>query len=83
MKFDRITSDSAPLGGQPGIRVLRLPVNRVHAALAAYPGRDDLSREYPDLEDEEIRQVLAFAAAAVDDRIIDLPRSRGGEHGLA
>ena len=28
-----------------------------------------------ELEDEDIRQVLAYAAAAVDDQIIDLPRS--------
>jgi uncharacterized protein (DUF433 family) len=42
-------------------------------ALAVYPDREELRREYPELEDEDIRQALAFAAANLDERIIDLP----------
>ena len=75
MTFDRITSDPAVMGGQPCIRGLRLTVKRVLEALAAYPDREELRREYPELEDDDIRQALAYAAAAVDDRIIDLPRT--------
>jgi uncharacterized protein (DUF433 family) len=41
---------------------MRLSVRRVIEALAVYPNRDDLRREYPDLEPEDIRQALEFAA---------------------
>jgi len=68
--FDRITTDPARLNGEPCIRNLRLTVRRVLEALAAYPDRADLKREYPELEDEDIRQALAFAAAYIDDQIL-------------
>jgi uncharacterized protein (DUF433 family) len=71
--FDRITSHPGRLNGQPCIRDLRLTVRRVLEALAVYPDREELRREYPELEDEDIRQALAFAAANLDERIIDLP----------
>ena len=31
---------------------------------------------YPELEDEDIRQALAFAAALVDDKVLPLPQTR-------
>jgi len=73
-QFDRITSDPTQMNGQPCIRNLRLTVRRVLEALAAYPDRESLSREYPELEDEDIRQALAYAATALEDRVVDLPR---------
>lgn len=51
------------MNGQPCIRDLRLTVRRVVEALANYPNRAELKREYPELEDEDIRQALAYAAA--------------------
>ncbi|MGD1101736.1 MAG: DUF433 domain-containing protein [Terriglobia bacterium] len=45
------------------MRNLRLTVRHVLEALATYPDRAELKREYPELEDEDIRQALAFAAA--------------------
>ena len=73
MAFDRITRDPERLGGQPCIRDLRLTVRRVLHAVALYPNREDLRREYPELEDEDIRQALEFAAAQLEDRTVDLP----------
>ena len=70
--FDRITSDPAVLNGQPCIRRLRLTVRRVLEALATYPDRNELQVEYPELEDEDIRQALEFAAANLDDRVVEL-----------
>ena len=70
--FDRITIDSAKMSGQPCIRGLRLTVRRVLEALATYPDRNDLKREYPELDDEDIRQVLEYAAANLDDQTIEL-----------
>ncbi len=70
--FDRITSDPAVLNGQPCIRAMRLTVRRVLEALATYPDRDELRIEYPELEDEDIRQALEYAAANLDDRVVDI-----------
>ena len=70
--FDRITSDPDRMNGQPCIRGMRLTVRRVVEAAALYPNRADLKREYPELEDEDIRQALEFAAVNLDDQIITL-----------
>lgn len=32
----------------------------------------ELRREYPEIEDEDIQQALTYAAASLDDRVIDL-----------
>lgn len=71
-ELDRITSNPSIMNGQPCIRGMRLTVRRVLEALAAYPDRRELSSEYPELEDEDIRQALAYAAANLDDKILEL-----------
>jgi uncharacterized protein (DUF433 family) len=73
MAFDRITCDPARLNGQPCIRNLRLTVRRVLEAMATYPDREELRREYPELQDEDIRQALEYAAANLDDKTLPLP----------
>ena len=70
--FDRITSDPAIVNGQPCIRGMRLTVRRVLEALAAYPNRVALRDEYPELDDEDIRQALEYAGASLDDQVIDV-----------
>ena len=67
------SSDPGRMNGQPCIRNLRLTVQRVIQILATYPDRQELRNEYPDLEDEDIRQALLYAATYMDDRIIELP----------
>ena len=71
-EFDRITSDPAKVNGQPCIRGMRLTVRRVLEALATYPDREELRAEYPELEDEDIRQALEYAAANLDDKVVEL-----------
>ena len=51
---------------------MRLTVRRVLEALATYPDRQELAQEYPELEDEDIRQALAYAAANLDDQVLEL-----------
>lgn len=70
--FDRITINPAVLNGQPTIRGLRLTVRRVVESVALYPLREDLFREYPELEEEDVRQSLDFAARNLDDEVISL-----------
>jgi uncharacterized protein (DUF433 family) len=71
-KFDRIAVNPEIMNGQPCIRGMRLTVRRVLKAIALYPDRNELKAEYPELEDEDIRQALAFAANNLDDQIIPL-----------
>ena len=70
--LDRIASDPLRMNGQPCVRSLRLTVRRVLEALATYPDRSELFREFPELEEEDIRQVLAFASTALDDKVISV-----------
>jgi uncharacterized protein (DUF433 family) len=74
-RFDRITSNPLRMNGQPCIRTLRLTVKRVIEALALCPDREVLREEYPELEDEDIRQALEYAAAALGDEILELPKT--------
>jgi len=76
MAFDRITCDADRLNGQPCIRNLRITVRRVVEAVALYPDRDELRREYPELQDEDIRQALEYAAAMLDDKSLPLTPMR-------
>ena len=71
-RFDRITSVPTILNAQPTIRGMRLTVRRVIEALAIYPNWDDLRAEYPELEPEDIRQALEFAAQNLDDSVLPL-----------
>jgi uncharacterized protein (DUF433 family) len=66
-RFDRITWNPAQMNGQPCVRGMRLTVRRVVEAVALYPNRDDLFRNYPEPEPEDIQQALAFAAANLED----------------
>ena len=70
--FDRITTDPGMLGGQPTLRGMRLTVRRVVEAVAMYPNREELFAEYPELEPEDVRQALEFAAQNLDDRVIPM-----------
>lgn len=71
-KLDRITVEPGKMNGQPCIRGMRITVRRVLLAIATYGTGEDLRRAYPDLEDEDIRQALAYAAAHLDDRVEEL-----------
>lgn len=64
-RFDRITWNPNQMNGQPCIRGMRLTVRRVVQAVALFPNREELFRNYPDLEEEDLRQALAFAAASI------------------
>jgi uncharacterized protein (DUF433 family) len=72
MKLDRITFNPSLMNGQPCIRNLRLTVRRVIEILAAYPDRAELKQEFPELEDEDIRQALLFTSSYLADKVMEL-----------
>ncbi len=72
LKFDRITINPEVMNGQPCVRGLRLTVRRVVETVALYPDWEEIQAEYPELETEDIRQALAFAAINLDTQTIPL-----------
>jgi uncharacterized protein (DUF433 family) len=70
--FDRITLDPNRCFGKPCIRDLRLPVASLLAYLGAGMSIDELLREWPELDREDVNQALRYAAWAVEERIVPL-----------
>ena len=71
--LNRITWNPNQMNGQPCIRAMRITVRRVVEAVSIYPNREDLFRNYPELEPEDVRQALAFAAANLEDSAAETP----------
>jgi uncharacterized protein (DUF433 family) len=72
MTFTRITVDPDKVGGVPCIRGLRIPIATVVEMVADGMDTEEILRAYPDLEPEDIREALRYAAAAVREREIPL-----------
>ncbi len=72
MAFDRITVDPDKMGGAPTIRGLRIPVATVVGMVADGMGEEEILKAYPDLEREDFREALRYAAEAVREREIPL-----------
>lgn len=62
MELDRITVDPARLEGRPSIRGLRISVETVVRLVAAGWSTSEILADYPDLEAEDIKQALEYAA---------------------
>jgi len=73
MTFDRITINPNVMNGQPCIRGMRLTVRRVVQLMAQDLDREALRADYPELEDEDIRQALHYAASMMEDRWVPAP----------
>lgn len=67
---ERIVRDPQISGGEPVIRGTRVTLRTLLASLAEGCGEDEILRNFPALTSEDIRAVIAFAAAAAGD---DLP----------
>jgi uncharacterized protein (DUF433 family) len=68
--LDRITVDPAICLGQPTIRGMRITVSFLLKLLASQLSVQEILESYPELEEEDIRQALNYAAWAVSDRTI-------------
>ena len=71
----RITIDPAQMAGVPCVRRLRIPVAIVLRLLAGGLSAPEILAQYPDLEPEDIRECLRFAAAPAMERELPLPHS--------
>ena len=67
--FDRITFDSAVMGGRACIRGMRMTVGLIVNLVANGMSTADIIREYPELEAEDIRQALQYASVLANEEI--------------
>jgi uncharacterized protein (DUF433 family) len=74
-RFQRITVNPNQMGGAPCIRGLRIPVATVVGMVGDGMTETEILKAYPDLEREDIREALRYAAEAVRER--ELPVAGG------
>jgi uncharacterized protein (DUF433 family) len=72
MSFERITTKPDQMGGVPCIRGLRIPVATVVGMVADGMREKEIIAAYPDLEPEDVREALRYAAEAVRERELPL-----------
>jgi len=72
MSFTRITVRADQMGGVPCIRGLRIPVSTVVGMVAEGMSDQEILAAYPDLEVEDIREAVRYAAEAVRERELPL-----------
>jgi uncharacterized protein (DUF433 family) len=72
MSFSRITVRPDQMGGVPCIRGLRIPVATVVGMVADGMDEPAILDAYPDLEAEDVREAMRYAAEAVRERELPL-----------
>ena len=74
--FDRITHDPTVLAGRATLRGLRISVAHVVNLVANGMTPAQIVAEHPDLEEEDVRQALAYAAAIAEDQVHPIPAGK-------
>ncbi len=72
MKFNRITVNPNQMGGVPCVRGLRIPVATVVGMIADGMTEEEILKAYPDLQPNDLREALRYAAEAVRERELPL-----------
>ena len=68
--LERITVEPNKCGGQPCIRGLRIRVTDILGMLAEGVSNDDILRDFPYLELDDIKAALAYAARQADHTVL-------------
>jgi uncharacterized protein (DUF433 family) len=71
-KFDRITMDPEKCFGKPCIRGPRMPSASILSYLSSGMTVDEILKEWPELEPDDIYQALGYAAWAMEESIVPL-----------
>jgi uncharacterized protein (DUF433 family) len=75
MTFERITVNPSQMDGVPCIRGLRIPVATVVGMIADGMTEAEILGAYPDLEPDDLREALRYAAEAVRERGLPLVKT--------
>lgn len=70
--LERITMNPAIMGGRACIRGMRVTVGMIVGQIAGGVSIDEILRDYPYLERDDIAQALRYAAWRADEREISL-----------
>ena len=70
--LDRITFEPGKMGGRACIRGLRITVGLIVSLVAEGTAWEEILKDYPDLEREDIRQALAYAAWLTREEIVSV-----------
>lgn len=68
--LDRITFNPNQCGGRPCIRGMRIRVSDVLDLLAAGVSENEILTDYPDLQADDIRASLQYAAAQANHAVL-------------
>ncbi len=71
-QFDRITMDPEKCFGKPCVRGLRMPVASILAYLSGGMEIDEMLKQWPELEREDVYQALGFAATLMEEKVVPL-----------
>lgn len=66
-KFERITVDPERCFGKPCIRDLRMPVSSILSYMSSGMTVEEILKEWPELEIEDVYQALGYAALDRED----------------
>lgn len=72
MDFERIVVDHRVMGGVPCVRGTRIPVATVVSLIAEGSSAAEVVADYPQLDVEDVRAALQYAAATVRERELPL-----------
>ena len=73
MKLERITYDLNIMGGRACIRGMRITVSQIVNLVANGMTISEVIRDYPYLEEEDIRQALRYAAQLAEEEVHPIP----------
>ncbi|MEK9136693.1 MAG: DUF433 domain-containing protein [Bacteroidota bacterium] len=72
--LNRITFDPNVMGGKPCIRGMRITVGTILGLMASGHASGEILKAYPYLEEEDLKEALAYAAWRVEE--VELPFTR-------
>lgn len=72
MAFERIAADPEVMAGVPCLRGTRIPLATVVGMVAEGLSVEEILADFAQLEGEDVREALRFAAAAIDERTLPL-----------
>lgn len=73
--YERITTDPSQMNGEPCIRHLRIPVATILTMVAQGMTIENILEFYPDLEPEDVKEAINFAAEAVREKELPLKKT--------
>ena len=68
--LDRISFDPMVMGGQACVRGMRIPVSLIVNLVASGMSEREILADYPDLDAEDIRQALRYAAWLAAEKVL-------------